>query len=122
MKQVLFWFPRVLCILFALFLSLFAPDVFSEDSSVWDKIVGLLIHLVPVYVVAILLIVAWRWEWVGAIVFTGLGLFYLSQAWGQEHWAAIVTISGSLTLIGVLFLLNWTYQSTITDRIVVDGK
>jgi TRAP-type C4-dicarboxylate transport system permease small subunit len=113
MKQVLFWLPRVLCILFALFLSLFALDVFSEDSSFWEQILGLLIHLVPVYVVAILLIVAWRWEWVGAIVFIGLALFYLSQAWGQEHWSAMAAISGPLTLIGVLFLLNWTYRAQL---------
>jgi hypothetical protein len=116
MKQVLFWTPRVLCILFALFLSLFALDVFSEDSGFWEKIVGLLIHLVPVYVVVILLIVAWRWEWIGAIVFIGLALFYLSQAWGQEHWGAIVGISGPLTLIGVLFLLNWTYRAQLRTR------
>ena len=113
MKQGLFWIPRVLCILFALFLSLFALDVFSEDSGFWEQILGLLIHLVPVYVVVILLIVAWRWEWVGAVAFIGLALFYLSQAWGQEHWSAIVGISGPLTLIGVLFLLNWTYKAQL---------
>ena len=116
MKQVLFWTPRVLGILFAMFLSLFALDVFSEDSSFWEKILGLLIHLVPVYVVVIFLIVAWRWEWVGAIVFIGLALFYLFQAWGQEHWSAILGISGPLTLMGVLFLLNWKYRAQLRTR------
>jgi hypothetical protein len=81
----------------------------SEDAGFWEKILGLLIHLVPVYVVVIVLVVAWRWEWVGAIAFIGLALFYLFQVWGREHWSAYLAISGPLTLIGVLFLLNWIY-------------
>lgn len=116
MKQVLFWTPRVLCILFAMFLSLFALDVFSEDAGFWEKILGLLIHLVPVYVVVILLMVAWRWEWVGAIAFIGLALFYLFQAWGREHWSTYLAISGPLIVIGVLFLLNWIYRAQLRTR------
>ncbi len=115
-KQVLFWTPRVLCILFAMFLSLFALDVFSEDAGLGEKILGLLIHLVPVYVVVIVLVIAWRWEWVGAIAFIGLALFYLFQVWGREHWGAYLAISGPLTLIGVLFLLNWKYRAQLRTR------
>jgi TRAP-type C4-dicarboxylate transport system permease small subunit len=115
-KQVLFWSPRVLCILFALFLGLFALDVFSEDARFWKKILGLLIHLVPVYIVIIVLVIAWRWEWVGAIAFIGMALFYLFQVWGREHWSAYPAISGPLTLIGILFLLNWIYRTQLRAR------
>lgn len=113
MKQIFIWAPRVLCILFALFLSLFALDVFSENRGVGQQIIGLLIHLVPVYVAVIVLIVAWKREWIGAVMFIGLALFYLIQAWGQVHWHAIVTISGSLTLISILFFLNWMYKAKL---------
>jgi hypothetical protein len=115
-KRVLFWAPRVLCVLFGLFLSLFALDVFGEGAGFWEALLGLLIHLVPVYVVAILLAVAWRWEWVGAVAFTGLALFYLFQVWGREHWSAYVVISGPLMLLGVLFLLNWIYRAQLHTR------
>jgi hypothetical protein len=115
-KHVLFWSPRALCILFALFLSLFALDIFSEDAGVWEKILGLLIHLVPVYIVIIVLVIAWRWEWVGTIAFIGLALFYLFQVWGREHWSAYLFISGPLTLIGVLFLVNWIYRAQLRAR------
>ena len=47
MKRVLFWTPRVLCILFAMFLSLFALDVFSEGYGLWQTIGALLIPLGP---------------------------------------------------------------------------
>ncbi|MFN2108649.1 MAG: hypothetical protein ACK2UI_03220 [Anaerolineae bacterium] len=115
MKHVLFWAPRILCILFAMFLSLFALDVF-EGGGFWETLLALLIHLVPVYIVIIVLVVAWRWEWVGAILFIALAVFYVVSTWGRLHWSAYVMISGSLALIGVLFLLNWIYRAQLRTR------
>jgi hypothetical protein len=111
-KRVLFWTPRVLCILFAMFLSLFALDVFSEGYGFWETILALLIHLVPVYIVVIVLVMAWRWEWVGAILFIALALFYLVWSWGRFHRIGLV-IPGPLVLIGVLFLFNWKYRAQL---------
>ncbi len=116
MKRVLFWSPRILCILFAAFLSLFALDVFGEGIGFWEAIPALLIHLVPVYFVVIVLIVAWRWEWVGAVLFTLLAALYVIQAWGRFDWSAYVVISGPLILLGVLFLLNWIDRADLRTR------
>ena len=115
-KRVLFWTPRILCILFAIFLSLFALDVFGEGYSFWETILALLIHLVPVYIVVIVLVIAWRWEWVGAILFIALALFYLDWSWGRFHWSAYLVISGPLVLLGVLFLFNWIYRAHLRTR------
>ena len=115
-KRVLFWTPRVLCILFAMFLSLFALDVFSEGYGFWEAILALLIHLVPVYIVVIVLVIAWRWEWVGAILFIALALFYLVWSWGRFQWSAYLVISGPLVLLGVLFLFNWIYRAQLRTR------
>jgi hypothetical protein len=115
-KRVLFWTPRVLCILFAMFLSLFALDVFSEGYGFWKTILALLIHLVPVYIVVIVLVIAWRWEWVGAILFIGLGLFYIVFVWGRFPLVAYVAMSGPLFLVGVLFLFNWIYRAQLRTR------
>ncbi len=115
-KRVLFWTPRVLCILFAMFLSLFALDVFGEGYGFWETILALLIHLVPVYIVVIVLVIAWRWEWVGAILFIALALFYLVWFWGRFHWSAYLGISGPLVLLGLLFLFNWIYRAQLRTR------
>lgn len=58
-KRVLFWTPRVLCILFAAFLSLFSLDVFGAGLGVGETVLALLLHLLPVFVVILVLIVAW---------------------------------------------------------------
>jgi len=116
MKRVLFWTPRVLCILFAIFLSLFALDVFSEGYGFWATIFTLLIHLVPVYIVIIVLIIAWRWEWVGAILFIALAVFYVVLFWGRFPLDVYLSISGPLALVGVLFLFNWIYRAQLRTR------
>jgi len=110
-KRVIFWIPRVLSILFALFLSLFALDVFDEGYSFRETIVALLIHLVPTYLVIIALVIAWRREGIGAILFIALATFYLIASKGVG-WI----ISGSLFLIGVLFLFNWVYRTHLKTR------
>ncbi len=88
-------------------------DVFGEGYGLGETILALLIHLVPVYLVLGVLALAWRWEWIGAAFFTALAVFYLVMTAGREHWAAYVTISGSLFLVGGLFLLNWIYRSQL---------
>jgi hypothetical protein len=99
-----------------MFLSLFALDVFSEGYGFWEAILALLIHLIPVYIVVIALGIAWRWEWVGAILFIALALFYLVWSWERFHWSAYLAISGPLVLIGVLFLFNWIYRAQMRTR------
>jgi len=115
-KRVLFWGPRILGILFALFLSLFALDVLGEGYGFWETILALLIHLVPTYIVVIALVIAWRWEWVGAILFSALAVFYVAWTWGRFPWVTYLAISGPLALVGVLFLVNWAYRAELRAR------
>lgn len=112
-KRWLFWAPRVLAILFALFLSLFALDVFGQGSGFWETLVALLMHLVPTAIVLIVLALSWRWEWIGGALFIALGAWYLLSSWGRFHWSAYLVISGPLFLIGVLFLINHLYRADL---------
>ena len=107
-KRMLFWIPRVLSIIFIAFLSLFALDVFSEDYSFWQTVLALIIHLIPSIVFIVALILAWRWEWIGSIAFTALGIVYIVMFRDREFsWSVYVMMSGPLFLLGILFLINW---------------
>ena len=112
-KRLLYWTPRVLCLLFAAFISLFALDVFGEGYGFWETIGALLIHLIPTWLVLIALALAWRWEWVGALLLVGLGMGYVIMAWGRFDPIAYLLISGPLFLAGILFLLNWLFRAEI---------
>jgi len=106
-RDVMFWMPRGLGLVFAGFISLFALDVFGAGYGFWETIAALLIHLVPTYAILIALTVGWRWEWAGAVLFAGFGASYLVMAWGDVDWIAFLVISGPSFLIGALFLLDW---------------
>ena len=115
-KRVLFWTPRILYILFAIFLSVFALDVFSEGYGFWQTIGALLLHLVPTFIVVIALLIGWRWEWVGAALFGALAVFYVVWMWGRFPFVTYLSISGPLAIVGVLFLFNWIYRAQLRMR------
>jgi len=110
-RRLLFWSPRVLCIAFALFLSLFALDVFNEGLGLWKTILALSIHLIPTAFVLVVLAVSWRWERVGGVLFIAAGILYLTRMW--HHPSAVAGISGPLFLVGALFILNWLKRAEI---------
>lgn len=112
LKKTMFWSPRIAAIAFALFISLFALDVFQEGVKLGDAIIGLLIHLIPTFVMAIAIVLAWRWEWVGAVVFAGWAILYVTTTRGFP-WSVYVIIAGIPFVIGILFLLDWIYRKEI---------
>ena len=114
-RRVIYWAPRVLCILFALFLSVFALDVFSEGYGFGETILALFMHLIPTFIIVIALVIAWRWELAGAILFVAGALFLLISS-GGESWI----ISGPLFLVGALFLLSWKYGTQKGTRLGID--
>jgi hypothetical protein len=110
-RRLLFWSPRVLCIAFAIFLSLFALDVFNEGLGVWKTILALSIHLIPTAFVVVVLALSWRWEWVGGLLYIAAGTRYLFLARGHPPW--VLVISGPLFIVGALFLVNWWKRAEI---------
>lgn len=112
-KRLLFWAPRALCILFALFVSLFALDVFSEGHGFMKTVLALPMHLIPTAFILIVLAISWRREWVGGILFPVCGLFYLEKVWGRFHWSSYLIIPGPLFLVGILFLINWYHKASL---------
>lgn len=108
----IFWTPRILSILFILFLALFSLDVISSEYSIGEILLGLLMHNIPSLVLLIVLLISWKYEIVGGIVFLLAGLLYVANTMKAEipwHTALIwsMTIAGPAFLIGGLFLANW---------------
>jgi hypothetical protein len=106
-KTILYWLPRILSILFALFISLFALDVFDEGFIFPEVLWALLIHMVPTMLIILTLLVAWRWEWFGTVMFAGLAGFYIIMTAFREHWSAYLAIPLPLLAIAILWLFAW---------------
>ena len=112
-RRILFWSPRILTIAFALFISVFALDVFDEASGFAQTALALLMHLIPTFLVLLSLAVAWRREWLGGVLFTALGIAYIVMAWGRFPLGVYFAIAGPLFVLGALFFFNWIRRSEL---------
>ncbi len=114
LERVLLWAPRVLAIFFIAFLSMFALDVFDEHLGFWPTVVALAMHLLPSILLIAALIVAWRHELIGSMLFAAAGVLYVIWAVSVPRFVPIsvrfnwmLTIAGPVFVIAILFLLNW---------------
>ena len=120
-KRALFWTPRALSIAYIVFLSLFALDVFSEGNGFRTTILALIIHLIPALVLLAGLILAWRWEWIGAALYAAAGLVYVITVLPQRispamklNW--ILVIAGPAFLVAAMFLASWLRRGELHSR------
>ena len=111
-KKLVYRTPRILMLLFSAFISIFAMDVFDERPF-GKMILALAMHLIPTALILVALLLAWRWEWVGGVLFTLFGILYLIIAWGKFPLSVYFAIAGPCFLAGILFLLSWIFRKEI---------
>ena len=115
-SKFIFWTPRISAIIFILFLAMFSLDIFEGNYGFWGTILGLFIHNIPALILLIVLLISWKYEIVGGIVFILAGLLYSIMniirlmmsspvEWYRLSWSLI--IAGPAFLIGALFLIGW---------------
>jgi ABC-type multidrug transport system fused ATPase/permease subunit len=107
--------PRILCILSILFVSIFALDAFNPENTIGEQIGDFLMHMIPSFVLTIILVLAWKWEKLGGILFTiiGVGLspfvFFHNYRMNESIWLSlsiILVVTIPFAVIGVLFLMS----------------
>ncbi len=102
--SLLHWTPRVLVVLYAAFISLFALDVWDMDGSVLERLGGFLIHLLPTFVLLATLLIAWKRPTVGGLLFLGIALLFTVFFNWTADWPTLLILGTPLVVIGVLFL------------------
>lgn len=100
-RSLILWSPRLLGILVALFLGLFALDSLGEG-------IGFVIHLAPTLLLLAAVAISWRWEWVGGVVFLSLAALYAATTLRHPDW--ILAIAGPMVVVGALYLLSWQHH------------
>lgn len=110
------WAARILGILAIAFISLFALDAFAEGAGLGQKIVAFLLHMIPSFVLIIVLIIAWKRELIGGILMTLVGLavsaLVYSLNYGRSHsvsrglqTAAVIGVP--FVIVGLLFMISY---------------
>jgi hypothetical protein len=104
-NHVIRWSPRIVGIGLAVFLALFAVDVFIEDLGILGTLVALTMHLVPSILVLALVVVGWKHEGIAAAGFVALALVYAGTMRERLPWIALVATP--LGLVSALFFYSW---------------
>ncbi|MBU0671216.1 MAG: hypothetical protein ABH835_03700 [Patescibacteria group bacterium] len=105
--KFIYWLPRILGIIFIAFIALFALDVFSEGYIWYETIWALLMHLVPNFILLALLVLAWKWEDLGGLLFIATGMLFMVGTYGRGayDWGSLI-VAGPVMLVGALFILS----------------
>jgi hypothetical protein len=113
-KRILFWTPRAAGILFILFISIFALDVFGQGYSFWETLLALFIHLLPSIALAIAVALAWRWEWIGTVLFGGFAVWYVvTMAERGFPLSVYLMLAGIPLVVGILYAIGWVLRKEI---------
>ncbi|RLD50375.1 MAG: hypothetical protein DRI94_08735 [Bacteroidetes bacterium] len=121
--KILHSIPRIICIAAILFVSIFALDAFEEGKSIVEQITAFLIHLIPSFVLIVFLIIAWKRELIGGIIFFAVALILtpivFTHNLNANHsvWMSIGIIS-SITIpfliVGIMFIISHYYKKKLT--------
>jgi len=113
--RIFHWLPRILCILAILFISLFAADAFKPGFTIWQQLGAFFLHLIPSFILLAFLIVAWKWELIGGIIFMVIGLafspFIFMHNYKMNHsvdvsLGIIMLITFPFVVAGILFIIS----------------
>jgi hypothetical protein len=113
--RIFYWFPRIFCILAILFISLFALDSFSPELTIWQQLGAFFIHLIPSFILLVFLFIAWKWEFIGGIIFILIGFafspYIFFHNYNMNHsiglsLVIILTITMPFIIVGIFFLIS----------------
>jgi len=113
--RVLYWLPRIICIIGILFISMFSIDTLNSELTIWQQILSLSMHLIPSFVLIFLLLLSWKRELIGGIIFMIIGLgfspiiFIHNFKMNESIWLSLGIISVitiPFAIVGMLFIVS----------------
>jgi hypothetical protein len=106
-NKILHWAPRILGILAVGFMIMFSIDCFEGSYSLKEQLTCFLMHNLPALVLIVILILAWKLELVGGIIFI-LAAIIMSIYWdGFGKNTGVLALTSPFLVIGILFILNY---------------
>ena len=106
-EKIVFYGARILAVLFIVFVSLFALDVFGEGYGAPETIIALFMHLIPTILLILILILSIKNPRVGGamFIFTGVSYFIMTSGGSMDIVTKLI-IGIPPLMAGVLFLFS----------------
>lgn len=110
------WAARIITILALIFISLFALDAFAPELTLGQQLLDFVLHLIPSLFLLFVLLIAWRWELMGGIILTTLGVVFSVLVFIHNYTVNRFTVGQCLATVamvtlpfvvaGILFLVS----------------
>ena len=105
-EKILYWTSRIITILAIIFMMMFSLDVIGENVPLGKKLLGLLIHNIPALILIVVLVIAWKREVLGGVLFIvafiAASIFF--RSFTRNPGSLVVILPFLIT--GILFILH----------------
>jgi hypothetical protein len=128
---VIYWLPRILCILTIGFILLLGADSFDPALPLQDQLIGFMMHSIPGICLILMLVAAWKWELWGGVFFMAVGLVFTPFIFSMNYhrlekfhnpdpaWISVgivMTITFPFILAGALFVWSHFLRRKISEQ------
>lgn len=119
------WSAKIIAILGILVVSLFALDSFDPKLTFNQQLIAFAIHLIPTFILTVLLIIAWKWPKWGGIIYVTVGsilslpIFILNYKMNHSilfSLEVLLIITFPFILSGILFIMSDYQKRKITEE------
>jgi len=100
----LIWIPRVLAIVFIVFLLLFGLDVFSENAPFIKKMSGFFMHSIPSFILLLILFISWKKPLSGGFLFILFSIAFTLFFRTYKSLPTFLFLTLPVVLVGILFI------------------
>ena len=98
------WIPRVLAIVFIVFLTLFGLDVFSGDAPFLEKLGGFFIHSIPSMILLLILFISWKKPLIGGSLFILFSIAFALYFRTFRSLSTFLLLTFPFLLVGIFFV------------------
>jgi len=122
MNKFFHFTPRIISILFVLFILMFSFDVFGEGYSFWETVLAFVMHNIPVFIIGAGLAIFWKNSRVLGYVFVIVAVIFMVVMLNMNDSdigtmiLSVVTIPGSAVVVAVLYFMDARGNSTATEK------
>jgi len=94
---------------------MFALDAFDGTHTLWEQLGHFFVHLIPSFLLLIVFFVATKWELIGGILFTLIGValsppvlilnYRMNESMGMSL-GVVMAMTGPFIVVGILFVIS----------------
>jgi hypothetical protein len=94
---------------------MFAADAFHPGTPFSEQLLDFARHLIPSVILTLILIIAWKYEMAGGILFTLIGIMFTYPIYRNNFYnnqsvstslSIVLAITFPFILVGILFILS----------------